>query len=496
MLSAWAIIIVYLSILVLMALYGAHRLVLLRLLARSSSLQATRSWAHPPTITVQLPVYNEPEVIERLLDAVARLDWPAEQLQIQLLDDSTDHTRSRARQAIARLAAGGVQIECIRRSERTGYKAGALAHGLKTATGEFIAILDADFVPEPDFLKRLMPHFVDGVGMVQARWTHLNRDQDWLTRMQALLLDGHFVIEHAARHASGRFFNFNGTAGIWRRSCIEDAGGWTHDTITEDLDLSYRAQLAGWRFVFLPDVLVPAELPLGMSAFLTQQHRWAKGTVQTARKLLGTILVAPQPWRVRLEAWVHLSSPVGYPLLIALAILLPPTVAARARLGLSGLDLVDLVVVSLTTGSIGLFFASALTRQGRRLRDHIWELPMTMALGVGLCASQTLAVLDGLLGADSTFVRTPKLGSTAGTARPTQAWTAASALSWGLALYYAAVIPWAAANGHWGSMPFILLFAAGFWMVALGLSPRLRPGFSVPSGAEAAPQRDEARAAK
>lgn len=494
MFTAWTIVGTYLGILGLLAVYGVHRMLLVGVLQRAQSLKPDPILTTTASVTVQLPVYNEPAVITRLIDAVAQLDWPKDQLQIQVLDDSTDITSALADRAVARWRARDINIEIIRRATRTGYKAGALAHGLHSATGRFIAILDADFVPNPDFLHKLLPHFSDDVGMVQARWGHLNRNQSWLTRMQAMLLDGHFVVEHAARHASGRFFNFNGTAGVWRRQCIEAAGGWTHDTITEDLDLSYRAQIGGWRFVFLRKVVVPAELPQDMPAFLTQQHRWAKGTVQTARKLLGKILRAPLPWKIRLEALIHLTCPVGYPLLILLAVLLPPAVSARAALGMSSLHLLDLGVVAMTTGSIALFYAAAIRGQGRSVRAHLAEIPLTMALGVGMAPSQTLAVFDGLVGNDTTFVRTPKHGEHEQKAAPTsmRSGSAARVLTWGLALYYAGVIPWAIIDGHWGSLAFMLLFAIGFWMVSLGILPPVK--YRQPAAVRT--ETDEAPAAK
>ena len=226
-------------------------------------------------------------VADRLIESVCRLDYPRELLEIQVLDDSTDETRSIAEMAVRRFAAEGIDIKYFHRTDRRGYKAGALEAGLKVARGEFIAIFDADFIPTADFLTRLMPHFGDAkVGMVQARWGHINQDYSLLTKIQSILLDGHFVLEHGGRNRSGRFFNFNGTAGIWRRAAIDDAGGWQHDTLTEDLDLSYRAQLRGWRFVFLSDVIAPAEVPVEMNGFKSQQHRWAKGSIQTCRKLL------------------------------------------------------------------------------------------------------------------------------------------------------------------------------------------------------------------
>ena len=477
MLIFWIILSIYLSMLGLLTLYGLHRMFLLRSLRRPQARSTRWKWESAPLVTVQLPLYNEAAVVTRLIDAVARLDWPTARLQIQVLDDSTDATSALALRAAEDWRKKGLNIQVIRRPSRTGYKAGALAHGLTTARGEFIAIFDADFVPEPDFLHQLMPSFSEGVGMVQARWGHLNRHQRLLTRLQAMLLDGHFVIEHAARHHAGHFFNFNGTAGIWRRACIDDAGGWAHDTITEDLDLSYRAQLKGWRFVFRSDVVVPAEIPRDMPAFLTQQHRWAKGGVQTARKLLGQVLRAEQPAGVKLEATVHLTSPIGYPLMVLLAVLLPPTIAARSALGLHDLQLIDLLVILSTTGSMTLFFGTALTRQGRPLLQHIWEIPLTMALGAGMAISQGLAVLEGLTNDDVTFVRTPKHGTQGtmitrgGDTRPL-----ARMLTLCLALYYAAAIPWAIHEAHWGSLPFMLLFACGFWGVGLGLLPDLRLG--------------------
>ena len=292
----------YYSILGVLALYGVHRLVLVVLYARHRRRGAPRPPAPEewPRVTVQLPLYNELYVARRLIDAVCRLDYPRDRLEIQVLDDSTDETAEIVRAEVARRRAAGFAIHHLRRAERTGFKAGALAAGLERTGGELIAVFDADFVPGPEFLKAAVPYFADPrVGMVQGRWEHLNRDYSLLTRVQALLLDGHFVIEHAARNRAGCFFNFNGTAGVWRRAAIAAAGGWRHDTLTEDLDLSYRAQLAGWRFVYLPDLSVPAELPVDVGGFKSQQYRWAKGSIQTARKLLGRVLAAPLPLRVK-----------------------------------------------------------------------------------------------------------------------------------------------------------------------------------------------------
>ncbi|MEO0649935.1 MAG: glycosyltransferase, partial [Planctomycetota bacterium] len=290
-----------------LALWGIHRFLLLRAFRRSPwqrdriAASAPRQW---PTVTVQLPIYNERNVVERLVEAAGALRYPRERLEIQVLDDSTDDTADLARAAVAGLQARGLDADHVRRPDRRGYKAGALDYGLRTARGELIAIFDADFVPQPDFLERLVGEFDDApdVGMVQARWGHINRDQSVLTRAQSALLDGHFVIEHTARAAAGHYFNFNGTAGLWRRAAIDAAGGWEHDTLTEDLDLSYRAQLAGWRFVYRPDVVAPAEVPADLAAFKNQQHRWARGSAQVLRKLGLRLLRAPIPWRLRIEA--------------------------------------------------------------------------------------------------------------------------------------------------------------------------------------------------
>jgi len=453
----------YLGVLSLLALYGSHRLYI---------GTVYRRWRqHPPQpsspdglplVTIQLPTFNERNVVERLVDAACALDWPHDRLEIQVLDDSTDDTTAVARARAALWQARGVDVQVLHRSDRTGFKAGALAAGAAAAKGELLAVFDADFVPPTDFLRRVVPHF-DGfgpgphqVGMVQARWGHLNEQQNLLTRLSAVLLDGHFIVEHTARHRSGRFFNFNGTAGIWRNACITSAGGWQHDTLTEDLDLSYRAQLAGWRFVFLRDVVVPAELPAGMRAFKTQQHRWAKGTVQTARKLLPRILRAPVPLRVKAEAVAHLTSNFAYPLVLGMAVLLPFAVAERPEGGL----LVDLLAFLLATCSVAVFYATAQHELKGSWWRTAWRLPLVMALGIGIAVNQSRAVIEGMFGTDVTFVRTPKQGQGAWRYGLRAGWTPLVELT--LAAAYAAAVAWAAAAGHWGSLPFMVLFGTGF----------------------------------
>ncbi|NOY24416.1 MAG: glycosyltransferase [Oligoflexia bacterium] len=491
-LPALAIVTAYLGVIAVLSAYGLHRLYIARLYRRwRDHPPSPRDLAQLPHVTVQLPIFNERNVVERLVDAACRLDWPAQRLEVQVLDDSLDATTDLARALASKWRARGIDITVIHRTDRTGYKAGALEAGARCAKGQLLAVFDADFVPPPQFLRRAVPYF-DGfgpgphqIGMVQARWGHLNEQANLLTRLSAVLLDGHFVVEHTARHRSGRFFNFNGTAGIWRKDCIVDAGGWQHDTLTEDLDLSYRAQLQGWQFVFLRDDVVPAELPADMRAFKLQQHRWAKGTMQTARKLLPRILHSTQPWRVKLEATIHLTSNLAYPLVLLLGVLLPLAVAARGHGDLSQVLFFDLPTFIMATCSVAIFYALAEhdAHPGRWL-TRLWRIPLTMSLGIGMAVNQTRAVVEGIFGTDVTFLRTPKAGD-----QPTHSdrlaigWTPVVELS--LALYYAVAIVWCLWQGFWSSLPFMLLFGFGFAYVGAAsltqalseLGPKLRhPG--------------------
>ncbi len=279
----------YLSVLLGLSAYGVHRYFIIYLFLKNRKRENVplAHFEELPVVTVQLPIFNEVYVVERLLRSVSELDYPRDRLQIQVLDDSTDDTQELTARCVNELRDRGFNVERRHRTDRTGFKAGALEGGLASAQGDFVCILDADFVPQPDLLQKTIHFFTDPkVGMIQTRWGHLNRTYSLLTRVQAMFLDGHLLLEQTARSRSGRFFNFNGTAGVWRTSCIQEAGGWQHDTLTEDLDLSYRAQLAGWKFVFLPNVITPAELPVDMNGFKSQQHRWTKGSVQTCKKLL------------------------------------------------------------------------------------------------------------------------------------------------------------------------------------------------------------------
>src|SRR5581483_4705383 len=334
----------YLVILLTLALYGFHRSTLVYLYYRNRRRdpEPRLLFTELPIVTVQLPLFNEMYVAARLLDAVALIDYPRDRFEVQVLDDSTDETQAICRAKIAEIAATGIDIKYIHRTDRTGFKAGALANGLKVSRGEFVLVFDADFVPPADILERTIHYFADDKGgMVQVRWDHVNRDYSRLTELQAMMLDGHFVIEHTARYRSGRFFNFNGTAGMWRRSAIEDAGGWSHDTLTEDMDLSYRAQLRGWQFIYLKDVVSPAELPVEMNAFKSQQFRWAKGSIQVAKKLLPAIWRSKVPFNVKLEAFFHLTNNFAYPLLLLLSMLLLPNLLVRPRHGWREVLLID-----------------------------------------------------------------------------------------------------------------------------------------------------------
>ncbi len=427
-------------------------------------------WEGPlPIVTVQLPVYNEESVVERLIDAAARLRYPRDRLEIQLLDDSTDGTSERAALSVDRWRRRGVDIRHLKRQERAGFKAGALAGGLEQARGDFLLILDADFVPDPDLIHRLLGPFLDPqVGMVQARWDHLNEGESRLTRCQAQLLDAHFFFEQGGRWAAGRFFNFNGTAGMWRRDALEDAGGWSADTLTEDLDASYRAQMAGWRFVFRPLVGVPAELPGTVRDLELQQKRWAQGGIQTARKVLPDLLRGPWSAGIKREAAVHLLGHLAHPLTLLLGVLIVPSALARRSLGLDGWLVVDILVFLGATASFLAYFSAAARRRGRPWRHLIPTAVVTLALGIGLSATVSQAVIRGAIGrARDPFRRTPKRGDGVprymSPAAPTDSLTKGALLVWMLGSGWIAM-----QEGLWQSLPFVVLFGSGYAWLALG----------------------------
>src|SRR6266704_2743 len=471
-----ALLIPYFVVLIILASYGIHRYVLVYLYYkhRKKEPRQPRHFEELPKITVQLPIFNEQFVVERLVDAICRLQYPQDRLQIQVLDDSTDETVEVANGIVERYSALGYQITYHHRANREGFKAGALEQGLKTATGEFIAIFDADFVPSEDFLQRTIHHFTDpGIAMVQTRWTHINRHYSFLTEVEAILLDGHFVLEHSGRARSNVFFNFNGTAGVWRRRAIEEAGGWQHDTLTEDTDLSYRAQLKGWKFIYLHDVECPAELPVEMTAFKTQQARWAKGLIQTGKKILPRVLKSDQPFRVKLEAWYHLTANLSYPLMIVLSVLLLPAMVIRFYQGWFQMLYIDLPLFLASTFSISSFY---LVSQ-RELFPKTWPrallyLPFLMALGIGLSITNTRAVLEALLGKQTAFTRTPKYRVEskkdkirAGSYRRRLGWVPWIELLIGS--YFALTVYYAMENENYITVPFLILFVVGYWYTGL-----------------------------
>jgi cellulose synthase/poly-beta-1,6-N-acetylglucosamine synthase-like glycosyltransferase len=472
-----SVVVAYALLLGVLSVYGGHRYYMVYLYYRHKYRLPTaprRFGADElPRVTVQLPIFNEMYVIERLVGAVAKIRYPRHLLDVQILDDSTDETVAIARACAERFRADGLDIVHIHRVDRTGFKAGALENGLRTSKGELVAVFDADFVPGPDFLERTVDQFTDaGVGMVQTRWGHINADYSSLTRVQSVLLDGHFVVEHTARNRADRFFNFNGTAGIWRRKAIDDAGGWEHDTLTEDTDLSYRSQAAGWRFVYLKDIVVPAELPVEMTAFKAQQHRWAKGLIQVAMKLLPRLLRSDLPWEIRKEAFFHLTSNVAYLLMIPLAILLPVTVVVRVSHGALEVLLLDLPFFAAATFSVVFFYAASQRELGRRWWEWLPRMPLVLAVGIGLSINNARAVVEALMGYQTAFVRTPKHGvKGSGESVARKRYKAMVSLQplveLAMAAYMTYGVVYLIQRGVYYSLPFLVLFQVGFGYVAL-----------------------------
>ena len=470
-----AMMIPYFIVLLVLAMYGLHRywLVYDYFLYSKNVPPPPPPVSNWPRVTVQLPIFNERYVIERLTEAVARFEYPRELLDIQVLDDSTDETQDVARACVERHAGQGLPITYIHRTNREGYKAGALENGLKTAKGEFVAIFDADFIPEADFLQRTIPYFLnpnggEQIGMVQTRWTYLNSDYSLLTNVETILLDGHFVVEHGARSRRGTFFNFNGTAGVWRRKVIDDAGGWQHDTLTEDTDLSYRAQLKGWKFLYLPQIECASELPVDMNGFKSQQARWAKGLMQTAKKILPKVFSADVPWHVKAEAFFHLTANISYPLMVLLSTMLLPVMIVRFQQGWFQMLLIDLPLFLASTCSISSFYLVA----QRELRPKTWRrtflyLPFVMATGIGISVRNAQAVIEALLGKKSEFARTPKFriegkqGTFAKKSYKNKAgWIPYAEVL--LGLYFSLTVVYAVVNENYATVPFLLLFVWGY----------------------------------
>ena len=482
----------YLTVLFGLSAYGIHRYVIIYLFLKNRKRAAVPAarFEQLPKVTVQLPIYNEIYVVERLLKSVSELDYPRELLQIQVLDDSTDNTREVTASCVEELRQRGFDVELIHRNDRVGFKAGALETGLKSA-GDFVCILDADFVPPKDLLRQTVDFFTDPkVGMIQTRWGHLNRCYSMLTRVQAMFLDGHLLLEQTARSRSGRFFNFNGTAGLWRRSCIEEAGGWQHDTLTEDLDLSYRAQLAGWKFVFLPDVVTPAELPVDMNGFKSQQHRWTKGSIQTCKKLLPTIWRSKLPLLIKLEATGHLMSNFAYLLLACLCFLLHPSTGGPT--GWVRTFLIDVPIFLTASLSVTVFYICA----QRELNPRTWMreillLPCLLALGVGLSLNNARAVLEAMFNHHSDFARTPKYGIE----RKAQPWRDCKYMplksllpifELAFAAYFTYFVWFAIEHAQYLSLPFLIMFQGGFLYVSLSSLAQWWPKFTIGAARNAA----------
>lgn len=468
----WLVFLPYLLILLLLFAYGLNFYFLSLTAHRRRDPETPPPPRELPAVTVQLPLYNERYVAARLLDAACGLDWPRDRLEIQVLDDSTDDTRQLVRARARRWRGRGVNVRVIGRPGREGYKAGALAFGLEQARGELVAVFDADFLPPPDFLRRTVPHLQDpGVGFVQVRWGHLNADYSLFTRLQALAIDGHFMVEQFARERGGFFMNFNGTAGIWRRSCIRDAGGWQADTLTEDLDLSYRAQLRGWRPVYLRQVVAPAELPVTCAAYRRQQHRWARGSIECARKLLPRLWRAPLPLGLKLQASLHLTGYAIHLLMLGLALLYPlvlgVSIGRPHLLHLYGLG----ALLALGGLAPTVYFALAQRSLDQPVLRRLPLLAMISVLGSGMMLNSTRAIGLALAGGRGPFERTPKFGISA----RGHGWTdklyqvmAGGLVKWelGLALYCLLTCLLALRMGNWAIGLYSGLFAAGNLYVA------------------------------
>lgn len=466
----------YFFVLLILAVYGWHRYYLVYIYMKHKGEQPVpkASFDELPVVTIQLPLYNEMYVVDRLVDAICKIEYPRDLLEIQVLDDSTDETRQIAELAVRRYAMQGFDIKYIHREDRTGYKAGALDEGLKVARGNFVAIFDADFIPKSDFLTRTINYFTDEkIALVQARWGHVNEDYSLLTKIQAVLLDAHFVLEHGSRNRGGCFFNFNGTAGIWRKSAIADGGGWQHDTLTEDLDLSYRTQLKGWKFVFVQDHISPAELPVEMNAFKSQQHRWAKGSIQTFLKLMPRILQSDQPFHVKAEAFFHLSANFNYPLMCVLSVLMAPSMIIRYNMGWYEMMLIDIPLFFAATASVANFYMVC----QRELYPDTWTerlkyLPFLMSIGIGLAVNNTKAVFEALFHKQSEFVRTPKYAVEGASdewsqKKYRQPVSVQPMIEVALGLYFTATLFYALTNGIYGTVPFLMLFQVGFLYTGL-----------------------------
>ena len=474
----YALMVPYFGTLIILSIYGLHRYEMIRAYFKTKHkipVLSASTFAELPRVTIQLPLFNERFVVKRLVEEICKIDYPKDKLQIQVLDDSTDETHAYASRLVAEYRAAGNPIEYHHRSNRHGYKAGALQEGMETATGEFIAIFDADFVPPRDFLMRTIHFFTEAnVGMVQTRWGYLNRHENVLTEVQAMLLDGHFILEHCARSGENLFFNFNGTAGVWRRQAIDEAGGWEHDTLTEDSDLSYRSQLKGWKFLYVPSIECPSELPADTYGFQVQQSRWAKGLTQVAIKLLGRIWRSDIPLRAKAEAFFHLTPNISYPLMIIMSALMLPVMIVRFYMGPWQMLMLDLPLMAASFWSISAFYIVA----QRELFPKTWKrsfffLPALMAAGVALTLINAKAVMEALFGYQTAFARTPKMGDASAKAsvpgekpkasqyRRRSGWLPFVEIGFGS--FFLWMILYAIDTYNFLAVPFLLLFVGGYY---------------------------------
>ena len=467
----------YFIVMIILALYGIHRYTMCYQYYKYRKNYKPDPVGHfdeLPRVTIQLPIFNEQFVVDRLVESICAMEYPKDKLEIQVLDDSTDETQQVAAGIVARYAALGHPIVYIHRTNRHGYKAGALDAGLDVTKGEFVAIFDADFTPPTDWIMKVIHHFAEPeIGMVQTRWTHINRDYSLLTRIEAILLDAHFTIEHGSRVRTGEFFNFNGTAGMWRRQAIVDGGGWQHDTLTEDTDLSYRSQMAGWRFKYLPEVECPSELPIEMSAFKTQQARWAKGLIQVSIKLLPTIFRSDMTRKRKIESVYHLTANLSYPLMVIMTALLLPAMVCRFYQGWFQMLLIDVPLFTASTLSIAVFYAAS----QKVLYPKTWMrtflyLPFLMALGIGLTVTNTKAVMEALFGIKSAFVRTPKFrvakkGEKSQANKYRKRLVLAPWIELIIGAYFFCAILYTFSNHNYFTAPFLILFVVGYWYTGL-----------------------------
>ena len=474
----WLIIILYGSVLFIICLFslGQFNLACLYLRSKKDRKHTEEELTKFPFVTVQLPVFNERYVIERLIDAVAKFDYPPDKMEIQVLDDSTDETVGIIDRKARYCREEGINIQIIRRPERTGFKAGALQYGMESANGEFIAIFDADFIPNPDFLLKTLPGFSSPeIGMVQTKWSHLNTNYNLLTRIQAFFLNAHFTVEQGGRFKAGSFINFNGTAGVWRKTCIIDAGGWKHDTLTEDLDLSYRAQLKNWKFVYCEEIESPAELPVIITAVKSQQYRWNKGAAETASRTLGKVLASPIPFMHKIRATLLLLNSSVFLLLLIAAILSIPMLYVKEynpELG-PAFDLGSIFLVGFIATCFFYWTSAKMTRPKHTLRYFITDFTMFLTFSMGMALHNSIAVIEGYLGIKTPFVRTPKFNIR--TKKDTwkankylkKTLTPVTLAEGFLALYFLYGILSGLKLKDYGLMPFHLMLAVGFACVFL-----------------------------